>query len=308
MIPMLHFSRLLRHAWQNVTRNAWLSLATAIVGVMTLLSVNILVSVNVLGDHTMADLRSRVNLVLYFKPDVASERVRDLGMSLEKHPSVSQVRFISPDVALERFKERHSSDVAVMESLAAVGGNPFGSSLVVLAKSERDYQPILATIGDEPYRSLLQQNDEEFRDYATIIQKFGSMAAKVRTFGLLVSGIFVFIAVLLVFNAIRVAMYTQRDEIGIMKLVGATNWYVKVPFLLAAAIYAVVSTVAFIALWYGLLWLVQPLVSSLWSASPVSLAGYFSTNFFKVFGLQLLGLIVLNVFSATIAIRRYARV
>ncbi len=305
---MLHVGRLLRHAWQNVTRNAWLSLATGIVGVMTLLSVNVLLSVSVLGDHTLADLRSRVNLVLYFKPDVAAERVRDLGMSLSEHPSVAQVRYISPDVALERFKERHATDAAVMESLAAVGGNPFGSSLVVQASSERDYQPILAVVGDEPYRSLLQQNDEEFRDYAAIIQKFGSLAAKARTFGLMVSAVFVFIALLLVFNAVRVAMYTQRDEIGIMKLVGASAWYVKAPFLLAAAIYAAASTVLFIGLWYVLLWVVQPLVNSLWSSSAFSLAGYFNANFIQVFGLQLLGLIVLNVLSAAVAIRRYARV
>jgi cell division transport system permease protein len=203
---------------------------------------------------------------------------------------------------------RHEHDPEVMDSLAAVGSNPLGSSLVVQAKSERDYQPILDAIADEPYRSLLQQNDQEFREYGSIIEKFSSLAAKVRTFGLLVSGVFVALAVLLVFNAIRVATYTQREEIAIMKLVGASAWYVKVPFLLAAAIYAAASMAIFLVLWYVLLWLVQPLINALWTTSPISLAGYFNSQFFQIFGLELLGLIVLNVLSAAVAIRRYARV
>jgi cell division transport system permease protein len=189
-----------------------------------------------------------------------------------------------------------------------VGSNPFGSSLIVQAKSERDYQPILTVIADEPYRSLLQQSDQEFRDYGAIIEKFSSLTNKLHTFGLLVSGVFVALAVLLVFNAIRVATYTQREEIAIMKLVGAAGWYVKVPFLLAAAFYAVASMVIFIALWYVLLWLAQPLINALWSSSPYSLASYFNSQFIQIFGLELLSLIALNVLSAAVAIRRYARV
>src|SRR3989344_4285172 len=104
MLKFFRSGRLFRHASQNVTRNVWLSLATAIVGTITLLSVNVLLTAGALGDHTIQDLRTRVNLTMYFKPDVAAERVRDLGQNLAKNPTVAQVRYISPDVALERFK------------------------------------------------------------------------------------------------------------------------------------------------------------------------------------------------------------
>lgn len=300
--------RIFVHGWHNVSRNIWLSLATGVVGVMALFSVALLLTVGALSDHTMQNLKQRVNLTLYFKSEVAAERVRALGQELAKQSLVASVRFISSEIALSRFKERHSADQEVMEGLEAVGGNPFGSSLIVQTKSERDYEVIINLVRDEPFRSLLQQNDEEFRDYAGIIQKFDSLSRQISSIGLMISAVFVLIAVLLVFNAVRVAIYTKREEIYIMKLVGASNWYVRLPFLLAAVIYALFSIIIFLVLWYLFLWAMQPFVNTLWSDQAFSLIKYFNSQAVRFFGLMLVGLIMLNVISAIVAVRRYVKV
>lgn len=308
MFSWWRIRRIWVHGWHNASRNIWLSLATGVVGVMALFSVALLLTIGVLSDYTIQNLKDRVNLTLYFKPEVAAERVRILGQELAKQPLVASVRFISPEVALSRFKERHSADQEVMEGLEAVGGNPFGSSLIVQTKSERDYEAIINLVRDEPFRSLLQQNDEEFQDYAGIIQKFSNLTRQVNSIGLMVSAIFVLIAVLLVFNAVRVAIYTRREEIYIMKLVGASNWYVRMPFLLVAVIYALFSMIIFLVLWYLFLWAAQPFMNTLWADQTFSLMKYFNSQAIRFFGLMLVGLIVLNVISAFVAVRRYVKV
>lgn len=301
-------ARLVAQSWQSVTRHFWLSVATVFVGVMALLSVSILWAVVALSDHTLQTLQSKVSITLYFKPDVAEERVRGLGQELARQPEVAQVRFISPDVALERFRDRRRSDPAILEALEAVGGNPFGSSLIVQASSEDGYSSIIAVVREEPYRSLLQQDDEEFAGYEAVISQFTNLANQVRTVGLVTSGVFILIAVMLVFNAVRVAIYTQREEIGIMKLVGAANWYVRLPFVVAGVIYAVASTALLVAALYPLLLVVQPLIDRLWGGDALSLVGYFRSHVWQAIGSLLGGLVVLNVLSAAVAVRRHLKV
>lgn len=308
MVFLRNAARLVGQSWQSVTRHFWLSVATVFVGVLALLSVSILWAVVALSDHTLANLQTKVNVTLYFKPEVAEERVRGLGQELARRPDVAQVRFISPDVALERFKDRRRTDTAVLEALEAIGGNPFGSSLIVQATSERDYGTLLAAVREEPYRSLLQQDDEEFAGYEAVITQFANLAKQVRTVGMVTSGIFVLIAVMLVFNAVRVAIYTQREEIGIMKLVGAANWYVRLPFVVAGVIYAVASTVVLVLVLYPLLLVTQPFIDRLWGTEALSLVGYFRTHVAVAMGSLCAGLVVLNVLSAAVAVRRHLKV
>ena len=120
--------------------------------------------------------------------------------------------------------------------------------------------------------------------------------------------VFILIASLIVFNTIRVAIYTHRQEIGVMKLVGATNWFIRSPFLLEAVVYGIIACVAGIAIVYPMLNFVQPYVNNFFLTTQFSLTGYFTDNFWAIFGLELLMIILINIISSSVAIRKYLKV
>ena len=123
-----------------------------------------------------------------------------------------------------------------------------------------------------------------------------------------ISILFAVIAFLIIFNTIRVAIYTERTEISIKKLVGATNWFIRSPFIVESFFYAILGTVLAVAVVFPALNVVQPYIDAFFLAEGFSLRDYFMSHFLAIFGIELLITILLNVSSSSIAIRRYLRV
>jgi len=126
--------------------------------------------------------------------------------------------------------------------------------------------------------------------------------------GFFVSFIFVAITILVVFNAVRIAIYTHKKEIRIMKLVGASDWFIRAPFLAEAAWYAFLGVVLIIAIFYPFLHLLQPYLATLFNATELNLIGYFNSNFIRIFGLEFLGAFFINITASLWAIRNYLKV
>ena len=150
--------------------------------------------------------------------------------------------------------------------------------------------------------------DKNFDDHKVYIEKIKSLSDNLKKIGFSLSAVFILIASLIVFNTIRVAIYTHRQEIAVMKLVGATNWFVQGPFLLEAIFYGVIACVLAIIIVYPLIGFVQPHLNNFFLTEEFSLINYFNDNFWLTFGLELLAVILLNIISSSIAIRRYLKV
>ncbi len=302
----LQFYRVVKFAWQGFWRNFWLSLATISIIVLASLTINALVALNVVTDAVIASLERKIDVSIYFDPGVPVAKVGEVQGYLETLAQVNAITLVAPDRALQDFRRRHASDAAVLESLEELGGNPFGATLVVSARQTADYPAIIAVIKNSPYRDLVAE--ENFKDHRQTIQEINAIADRINRAGIIVSALFILITTLIVFTTIRVAIYTHREEIAIMKLVGASNAFITAPFVLEGVLYALVAGALTAAATFPLLNATQPHLQNFFTGVPLDLGRYFSLNFGTIFGSQVIGISLLNMLGASVAIRRYLKV
>src|SRR3989338_5314858 len=209
--------RIIRFALQNFARNIWLTVATVSVLVLTLISVNVLLTMNVMAKVALTTVKSKIDVSAHFKPEVDESRVQSVKTALLSLPAVKDVEYVSPGEAMQRFTQDYGKDAAVLESLGEVGENPFGATLVVKATDLEGYPKILAVLSEPVFANLIEEKD--FDDRQEMITRLDSVFKKIEVFGISVSAVFGLITLLIVFNTIRVSIFTHKEEIGIMRLV-----------------------------------------------------------------------------------------
>lgn len=296
--------RTFKFAWQNFCRNIWLSIATIVILVLTLFSISLVISVNLVGDRAIQSVKDKIDAAVYFYSTVEESKVLTIRADLLKLDEVKDVRYISKDEALADFKERNKDNPVIQETLQTLTENPLGPTLVIKAKRLEDYQAILSNLSG--YNDLIQNKD--FEDNQLIIDRLSQISRRTSQVGLVVSGVFVIIALLIISNAIRVTIYTHREEINIMKLVGASNWFVRAPFLVESILYAILATIITILILYPLLTFVAPYLNNFLAGYNLNILTYFNQYFLEIFGLQLLVALVISILSSAVAISRYLKV
>lgn len=302
---LLSLTRVSRFAFQNFYRNFWLSLVTITIIVLTLFSLTSLIVLNAAGNSAINTIKNKVDISLYFSPDTSEEQVKLIKDEIKKYPGVSDISYISAEQALTQFKKRHENDPLIQESLAELEANPLGPTLTIKTKDVNLYPQILEKIQQNKINELVSEID--YDDHELVIQKLEIISNKVRTFGLTISGFFALIALLVVFNTIRIGIYTHRNEIAIMKLVGASNWFVRGPFLLEGMLYALAGSIIFWILFYILIGVLQPVFYNFFIDIDFNLMSYVSNHFLYIFGFELIVIIFLNTLSGFIAISKHLR-
>lgn len=302
----LAFSRIFRFAWQDFLRNWWLSLITITVIVVTVFSVHLLLVWTIVTGRILEQLQSKVDVSLYMKPEVKEVTTNEVRLYILGFPEVKDVVYVSRDAALEKFKLLHAQDAVIIESLDELETNPLGATLVITAKSAEDYRKLVEKIVSSPYNNLIL--DKSFGDHATVIERIASVTKATRKAGFVTSIVFAAIALLIIFNTIRITIYTHRDEIGIMKRVGATNVFTATPFLLVGAVYGFVGFVIATALFFPFLRFIQPSFSLFFSDYAFDLQGYFLESGLWIFAIELVVVVLISFCSSAIATRRYLRV
>lgn len=304
---MFHaIGRIIKFAGQDFWRNIWLSIITITILVMALFSVNFLIVFNLIADNAITAVKERVDVSIYFVPEASAGEVSNVKSSLDKLAEVQEAKYVSPDEALEKFKEEHADEPDILESLEQIEGNPLGAALVVKAKRLDDYPKILEEVNKPEYQRIIQ--DKNFEDHKAIINRIDSITQKVETAGLIVIVVFILIAIIIVFNTIKIAIYTHRGEIEIKRLVGATNWFISAPFIVEGIFYSLTACFLIILIIYSLLSFLDPYLIKFFEGLDFSALSYFNENFLTIFGLQLFSIIILNVISSSLAIGRYLRV
>jgi len=297
--------RIIKFAGQDFFRNFWLSVVTLTILVLALFSVNLLIIFNTIADSAIATIENKIDINVYFKPEISEEQVQNVQKYLESLVKVEAVQYTSRDQALANFKERYQDNQKIMQSLAELDKNPLGASLAIKAKDTSDYPQILESLADPQYDALIERKD--FDDHKQVISRITGITQKVN-FGVAgVAVIFILIAILIIANAIRMAIYTHREEIYAMKLVGATNWFVRGPFLLQGLIFAVLSVFLTIVVVYPLLGLLQPWLGKILE-NDFNIINFFNANFGLIFGLQLLVAMLINLISSYWAVNKYLSV
>ncbi len=298
--------RICKFAAHGFWRNIWLSLMTVSILMLTILSFNVFVVVNVLARQAMRSVEERIDVSVYFKSGASDELVRSVRSYLLSFPQVMDVRLINPERAFERFTKQHQGDPEILAALRELESNPLGATLVVRAASAADYPLILQSLEQPAYREFIEEKN--FDDHKVLISKISSWSEKVQNFGIALSSVFAFIALMIVFNSIRVAIYTHREEISIMKLVGASSGFVRLPFLLEGVFYSVIAMGVAIGLIFPVVHFLDPALAGFFDGANVSVAQYFRSDFVKIFSGQFAALAGLTIISSSLAMRRYLRV
>jgi cell division transport system permease protein len=192
-----------------------------------------------------------------------------------------------------------------MDALRELGKNPLNPVLIIKAKSIDQYDALILNLNKIDDEIIESRN---FENHKLILEKINNISHKVNEVGVFVSLVFIIVTVLVVFNAIRVAIYTHRREIGIMKLVGASNWFVRSPFLFSGIIYALIGTLATIAIYYPFLTILQPYLETFFVGYDVNIVSYFNENFIRIFGLEFLAAALINIIASFTALGRYSKV
>ncbi len=219
---------------------------------------------------------------------------------------VKNVDYVSADKALEMFAETHRDNELIQDALNEIGENPLGPVLIIKADSIDNYPLILQSIKDFKIDELAKEID--YDDHEIIINRIELVSQKIRQFSLILSIVFTIISLLVVFNTIRIGIYVHRDEIGIMKLVGASNWFIRGPFLVESILYAIFGCLIFWIVFYLLIGFINPMVAGFFAEIDFSIIDYLTSNFLFIFGFEILVIIVLNIISSLLAMNRHLKV
>ncbi len=300
------FFRAFKFAFQDFWRNIWLSLVTVTVLVLALLSVNVLISLNAISNSIINSVEKKVDISVFFKENVTEAQVDNFQEKIKSMSEVEESVYISKEKALADFREKHRGDKSIMEALRQVEENPLLDALVIRAKSTDDYSRILSTLSMGKNQELIKY--QNYTDHKKIIEKVSVLRDKVKTFSISLTAIFSLIAVLIVFNSIRVMIYTHREEIAVMRLVGASNSFIRAPYILESVIYVIFAFIIAMIFLYVIIGATGPYLNDFLQTYDFSLLNYYAENFFVIFGAQFLAVVVLNIVSSGIAIGRYLKI
>ncbi|MEK7546326.1 MAG: permease-like cell division protein FtsX [Patescibacteria group bacterium] len=300
----LSAARVVKFAFRDFWRNLGLSLMTISILVLTYFSLNLLVIVNFFTDAAIQVIEDRVDVSVYFGPDVSDERVHGVRGNLTSLPEVKDVVFISREEALERFRKNHAEEPEILAALQEVGENPLGPVLVIKAKDAGRYGPILEALDSPAVKSLVE--DKTVQDHKALIERLTSVTARVQRAALGLSLVFALISLLIVFNTIRVSIYIHREEIAIMRLVGASSDFVRIPFLIETVLFNAISLAAVAAFVFPALNVIEPAANAFFDAN-VGVTSYYAENWMKVFGYQLGAVTFLSLAATALSMRRYLK-
>lgn len=295
--------RIFLYSWKNFSRNAWIGLATVFIFMLSLLSVNVLLGVDAMVGRVVALLENKIDVTLTFKPATPDAIVNQARFFLTSLPQVSSVQIVSADDALAAFKARHQNEPKVLAALTEVGGNPLGAQLVLKARNTEDYPFLMQAIQNPQYTDFIQS--KSYDDHSSAISKLQEIGRNVRIVGAALVALFALFGLLIAFNAIRVAIYTQREEIAIMRLVGASSAFIRSPFILEGiwlAVLAVLFTAAIMI--FSLSWL-EPLLMPLFDGQDTGLSTFFFSNWPLIALIEGGGLVFLVIIVSWIAVGRY---
>jgi len=302
---MLFLYRIIKLSFQDISRNIWLSLATLMVLLLALFSINSLVAVRFVSDGAIAAVKSKIDISLYLQPDSTDAQISDLRTQIKALPNVAQVDYISKQDAINSFRIKYANNPEVLSALQELGQNPLSPSLVIRPQDFDQSDLVINELKTITNPIIESQN---FSDNTTILKKITSITKRINEIGLLIISIFIIISLLVVYNAIRMAIYTHRQEIEIMRLVGASNHFIYWPYLFSALIYSFFSVLIMIALFYPLLTLLQPYLETFFAGYNINILAYFLKNFLMIFGVQFLALVFINALASLLAVRKYTRV
>ena len=301
--------RVIRSGFYSFWRNSFVSLSSILIMVVTLSVIGFTIFSGAILQTTLQQIRDKVDINVYFVTSASESDILSMKQSLEQLPEVQSVTYVSRDDALAAFKLRHQNDQFTLQALDELGDNPLGATLNIKAKDPSQYEGIAQFLQSKsdaaiPGSSIIDKiNYYQNKDAIDRLSKIITSADKL---GFIVTLFLIIISVLITFNTLRLVIYMSRDEISVMRLVGASVGYIRGPFFVAGAIYGFVSAIFTLVLFYPLtLWLGNTTQNFF---VGFNIFQYYTQNFGEIFLLIVSSGILIGAVSSFLATRKYLRV
>jgi len=301
---LISFKRIIKAGWRGFSRNIGLSLATILIMIMVISLATLLFLLNPIFNILISEVKEKVDVSVYFKEDVLPDNIFEVKSEIAKIPEVKNVEYISREQALEKFVAKHKNNPVLMESLTEVGANPFLASLNVKAWQASQYEQVANFLETGVFKNLIEKVD--YYQRKPVIDRVFSIISAVNKVGIIFSIVLAAIAVLVAFNTIRIAIYSSSEEISVMRLVGASNWFIRGPFLIQGIIVGFIATLITLLITFGLCYGFDAKIQTI--ASEISIFGIFLGNFWLLLLIQLAVGIGLGVVSSFVAVRKYLKI
>ena len=290
---------------KSFIRSGSVSFATVLVMTVTLMIVGFLIFLSAILSYTLAAIEDKVDVNIYFVTTASEPEILLVRDQLATLPEVAVVTYTSRDKALAEFRERHTDDQLTLQALEELGDNPLGASLAVKAKDPGQYESIVRFLSADISNEVIIDRINYFQN-KTVIDRLTSAIRATEGAGTVIVALFALASATIIFATIRLAIYTARDEIAVMRLVGASNMYIRAPFVVAGIIAGLLSAVTTLVVFYPIAWYIGESASG-WLGG-FNLFTYYLEHFSVIF-LTLVGSgVVLGGVASWFAVRKYLKV
>jgi len=298
------FKRIVKSGWKSFRRNNGLSMATIFIMVITISLVTSLFLAQKTFNFLIVSLEEKMDMAVYFSREPSNNEILTIQAELFQMPEVKEMEYISKEDALEKFVQTHKDEQVILESVEEVGGNPLLSSINIKACEASQYAAISSFLDTASFSDLIAKVD--YVQKKPTIERLFSLTANINTTGIVLSVVLAIVAVLIAFNTIRIAIYNSREEIETMRLVGASNWFIRGPFLVQGVIAGIFAVLIAFMLFSLTVLFLSPKIELIMPG--LGLSSYFFSHILFILFLQLLAGVGLGVLSSWIAVRRYLRI
>ena len=297
--------RIIKAGFLNFSRNSLISWAAVLVVTITLSVITALLLLNTILHFSLDQLKDKVDVTIYFNIGAPEDQILALKSSLEKLPEVAVVSYTSAGDALKLFRARHENDYPTIQALDEIQTNPLGAYLNVKAKEISQYESVAnflksdnaLVLGSSSIIDKINYNQNKL-----VIDRLNSIILGAQKLGFLVTLLLIGISILITFNTIRLTIFIAREEIGVMRIVGASKMRVRGPFMIEGAIYGTLATIITMAIFFpATMWLGRNMTDFL----GINIYDYYVSNFLQIFAIVLSSGIILGMISSFLAVRKY---
>lgn len=302
----ISISRITNLGLTNFWRNRWLSLASTLVMTLTLLIISFFVIMTIVINKTTDHIKSKMDITVYFKDSTTTEDIGDLQQKLAARSDVKEVQYVSKEDAFAIWQERQKNQR--IRELVTSDENPLPRSLAIKATDPEELDNIADFLSSDDFSEIVHKISYE--ENKVIIDKLLAITSFVKKVGWLFSAIFVVISILVILNTIRLAIFTRKNEVEIMRLVGASDRFIKVPFVVEGVLYGLLACIlAIFLMWFGIFGIISPLTDQYLGATVTeNMKSFFVSNFAIIILLQFLVGVIIGIGCSLFSIRKYLKV
>lgn len=299
------FLRVLKFSLQDISRNIWLSVITITILILAMFSINTLILTKTISANAIDAIKNKINISLYLTSDANEAEIFYLKDKVIAMDRVRDVKYISKQEALDSFRANNENNEEILQALTELGQNPLSPSLIISPKNADEVADLIEEL------KVLDSEIIESRDFADnslILERINNITNRINDIAIIIIAVFIITSLLVIYNSIKVAIYTHKKEIEIMRLVGASNIFIHAPYLISSLIYTLVASLIIIGITFPLLSIAQPYLEVFFVGYNINVVKYFYSHFLSIFGIQFLGIAIINIIASYLAVRKYSKI